>query len=382
MTNRDNILPPKFQDNPEAIIRAANAARRRAARRRAAATASRAALRDRIQIGRQLNRLSALPPLPNSLSRTDPTPLFFTPPEPPATAMADSKNPALGASNAETQETKSPYNQFRTGGGPNVNTQDVDLMCLIMEAQHCSIVQAQQDRAAAAERMERMEAASAVRISRLEEAMLLLSVRTEETHCTASPTRKSTVPPGRVDLQKFCTADGPAYVGPFHAIKPFLKWILEVQIFFASKGVTNNTNKIRIVGSLLREINALTFYSNSVKEFVTLSWAEFKGQLFDFALPPLWRTKICHQIHKLAMGETKTFLAYSTRACTLQSMINFDGPLFAGFTLAEFLFAGLLMELQALVNNFQLLEVQPFVYSGFKARVQQFHDGLPKRTSG
>ncbi|PLW05671.1 hypothetical protein PCANC_28375 [Puccinia coronata f. sp. avenae] len=62
MTNRDNILPPNFQDNPEAIIRAANAARRRAA-----ATASRAALRDRIQIGRQLNRLLALPPLPNSL---------------------------------------------------------------------------------------------------------------------------------------------------------------------------------------------------------------------------------------------------------------------------------------------------------------------------
>ncbi|PLW45433.1 hypothetical protein PCANC_11891 [Puccinia coronata f. sp. avenae] len=171
MTNRDNIVPPNFQDNPEAIIRAA-----KAARRQAAATASRAALRDHIQIGQQLNQLLALPPLPNSPSCTDATPLFYTPPEPLATAMADSKNPALGTNNAETQETKSPYDQFRTGGGPNVNTQDVDLMRLIMEAQHRSIVQAQQDRAAAAERMERMEAASAARISQLEEAMLLLSV--------------------------------------------------------------------------------------------------------------------------------------------------------------------------------------------------------------
>jgi hypothetical protein len=162
-------------------------------------------------------------------------------------------------------------------------------------------------------------------------------------------------------------------------VEPFLKWISAVQIFFALKDVSHDADKIRIIGSLIHEINTLAFYSNGIEQFLLGSWPKFKSRLFAFALPPLWRTKLRNQIHRLAIKDTESFLTYSTRARTLQSMVNFDNFTFSNFSLAEFVVSGLPPELQALVNNFQLMLTDPFVYGDFEGRVQVFYDGLPKR---
>ncbi|PLW55291.1 hypothetical protein PCANC_10538 [Puccinia coronata f. sp. avenae] len=270
-----------------------------------------------------------------------------------------------------TQTRTSPFRQrknqtLNAGSQEQQSTPNEDFMRLIMEAQQEGMLQAQADRAAAAER-----------IARLEDEILLLSVKTEG---SPQPTMTLSLAPGQVDLQHFCTADGPSYVGPFQRVEPFLKWILAVQIFFALKEVTHNVDKICIVGSLIQEINMLVFYSNGIKQFVLGTWAGFKSQLFAFALPPLWRTKLRNQIQHLSMKDTKLFLTYSTQARTLQSMVNFYNPSFSDFTLAEFVVLGLFPELQALVNNFQLMGKEPFIYGYFEGRVQTFYNGLPKRS--
>ena len=57
--------------------------------------------------------------------------------------------------------------------------------------------------------------------------------------------------PERVDLQKFCTSNDLTFNGPFQEVKPFLRWINGVQLFFETKGVVNSLDKIKIIGSLI-----------------------------------------------------------------------------------------------------------------------------------
>ncbi|PLW26253.1 hypothetical protein PCANC_26628 [Puccinia coronata f. sp. avenae] len=412
-----------FVDNPKSIIRAANAAKRCAA-----ASASRAALRARVQLGRKLNRLSRLPPLPTLPTRSPTSPSPSNPPKPLAPLMANPSTsntapgePSMLAADATLQRLlewhpppltgprwsnqasdapsrnqlvppgpenhsapPGPKNQSApSSNGQTQGTQvshEVEFMRMLLESQHHSLIQAHNNCMAAAERMARIEQATAKRIARLEDAILFPSVRPEAApNCT-----NSTPPPpsDRVDLQKFCFAEGPIYSGLFQAVEPFLKWLSAVQLFSATKAVMQDTNKIRIVCGLIREINTLAFYSNSINTFVQLAWSEFKRSLLDFALPTLWRTKLRHQIHKLAMGDTETFLLYSTRAQTLQSMVNFDDHLFLDFALAEFVVSGLPNKLKAHAKNFKLLETTPFVYGVFKSKLQRYYDYLPRRATG
>jgi hypothetical protein len=158
-------------------------------------------------------------------------------------------------------------------------------------------MQAQRDREATAKRMTHFEEASARRIVQLEEAILILTSRRQPSsdNCSAATSDTS----DRIDLQRFRTADGPIYLGPFHDVEHFLNGVNAIQFFFASKGVSHDTDKIRIIGSLIREVNVLAFYSNCIESLLQLSWTAFKAELFDFALPPLWRTTLRDQLRDL-----------------------------------------------------------------------------------
>ncbi|EFP91897.1 uncharacterized protein PGTG_17924 [Puccinia graminis f. sp. tritici CRL 75-36-700-3] len=69
------------------------------------------------------------------------------------------------------------------------------------------------------------------------------------------------------------------------------------------------------------------------------------------------------------MSPTETFLEYSTRARTLQSLFNFDAAETAklgDLQLAQFLVYGLTDALQDRINERQLLETSPFTYGPFE----------------
>ncbi|KAA1089558.1 hypothetical protein PGT21_022198 [Puccinia graminis f. sp. tritici] len=190
--------------------------------------------------------------------------------------------------------------------GPTTLTYDNvpldQFMRFVMKTQHQSLLSAEADCVAASEQ-----------INVLEQAVLKMST-------AAGQLSQATTPgPGRVDLQKFRLSDGPVFRGPFGKIKPFLKWIRGIQIFFSTKEVTHAEDKVRIVGSLIEETNLLAFYHNGLETYIGGTWKEFKTALFDFALPPRWRTDLKEQIQHLQMLDSESFLAYSTRARTLQS---------------------------------------------------------------
>ncbi|OAV90980.1 hypothetical protein PTTG_07758 [Puccinia triticina 1-1 BBBD Race 1] len=187
--------------------------------------------------------------------------------------------------------------------------------------------------------------------------------------------------PGRIDLQRFKISDGPCFKGPFQEVEAFLRWIQALQIFFATKSVTHADDKRLIVGGLISETNLLSFYSNKFFKYKGKSWEDFKEQMFEFALPVEWKTALKRNIAQLKMAETETFLEFSTRARTLQSLVNFDKHLLDDYELAEAVTFGLPEVLQAKIDDHQILRSANFKYGEFKNRTSGFYANLLKSSA-
>lgn len=275
--------------------------------------------------------------------------------------MQDNSQPAVGPTQAPASSATPPE-------VPDVNGSYRNWFHAVLKVQHEGALQAQDDCQLAREQ----HRAASDRLAQLEEAMITLALKTK-------PTGQHTPPiPNRVDLQKFCTSNGPIFHGPFQEAKPFLRWINGVQIFFETKGVVNSSDKIKIIGSLISETNILAFYATKAKNFVSKTRKDFCARLFKFALPPLWQTKLKKQIRHLQMRDDETFMGYSTHARTIQHMLNFVRVSVDDFELAEYLTCGLSASLEARVNDHQLLCALPFIYSEFESRVSGFYTGLHK----
>ena len=113
--------------------------------------------------------------------------------------------------------------------------------------------------------------ANAACIGHLEDFLLALNIKNEVADRPGRPN------PGRINLQKFRTSNGPMYRGPFQETKSFLLWIHGVQIFFKTKDVSNAADKIKILGNLIAKTNLQLFYANKAAAFLTKSWEEFKA---------------------------------------------------------------------------------------------------------
>ncbi|KAA1102431.1 hypothetical protein PGTUg99_034433 [Puccinia graminis f. sp. tritici] len=337
----DNVHP---LSDPEAILRAGNAEKRRL----------------------KQNSTQSLASLPLTSNTTPGIMSEAVPPsggqEPPADSTRDSSRAADGSDMSTAKEW------FKA----------------VLKIQHSSINQAQEDRRQAMEdrRADRQvflaaHQANADRIRRLEDLLLAMNIKNEVNARAEQPT------PGRVDLQKFRTSDGPTYRGPFQETEPFLRWIHGVQIFFETKSVTNAADKIKILGNLVAETNLQSFYANEASSFLTRSWEDFKTRMFDFALPNNWRSGLQRQIRKIDMLPTETFLEYSTRARTLQSLFNFDAEKLSklgDLQLAQFVVYGLPDSFQDRINERQLLEATPFAYGQFEKQANASFLALQRPT--
>ncbi|OAV91540.1 hypothetical protein PTTG_27942 [Puccinia triticina 1-1 BBBD Race 1] len=193
-----------------------------------------------------------------------------------------------------------------------------DYMKMLIDAQLALVEQARKDRYAAREERE----ANAKRMARMEEATLALIELVRQTPAPPAPITRS----AEAELPRIRTSDAPHYTGPAQAVEPFLKWIHGVQVFFATKAIKSNVNKIRVVGSLIDETNLLLVYANEVDSYVGKPWQEFKDRLFKVAITPDWREELHERIVQLKMLDSEDFMSYSIRAQTLQRMINFDKP--------------------------------------------------------
>ncbi|KAA1111769.1 hypothetical protein PGT21_011336 [Puccinia graminis f. sp. tritici] len=323
----DTLLP---QSDPEAILKAG---RKLAKIQKAEA---------------KLNKLKNLPPIPHSTTMSDD----------PTTSSPEPKSTAAPNSNTTTEPSIQEYLKG------------------VIHLQHQSIQQANADRRQKI--IQELCQADADRILRLEETLLRMTIKAEADDKAARPAA------GRINLQKLRSSDGPIYIGPFQGVEKFIMWIRSVQIFFATKGVTHDDDKIQIVGSLIRKTNTTVFYANGFEGFLSKPWSAFRKELITFALPPMWCTTLIAKYKYLSMTTSKSFLTYSTRSRTLQSMLNFDveKEIISDFDLAESMTLGMPDNLQTDVHNHQILLQAPFVFSNFESRASGFWDGIVKQSPG
>ncbi|OAV89521.1 hypothetical protein PTTG_28653 [Puccinia triticina 1-1 BBBD Race 1] len=183
---------------------------------------------------------------------------------------------------------------------------------------------------------------------------------------------------GRIDLTRFRTSDGPQFKGPFQAVEPFLTWMQGVKIFFSTRNVSHSDNKRLILGALISETNLLSYYANVSASYEGKTWDEFRSCLFKFCLPEDWRTELRQTIQHLEMSNSESFMEFSGRARTLQSLVNFEKDSISNFDLAEFVMFGLPNTLKSKVKDFQLLAAQNFSYTEFESRTNGFYATLPR----
>ncbi|KNF03105.1 hypothetical protein PSTG_03689 [Puccinia striiformis f. sp. tritici PST-78] len=371
------LIPPT---DPESILRAASAEKRRQAKILANATEPSVHVPSTSYPSTSFHT-------PATSSPGTPAELPFTPSLLRTIPMADPPNPLKDAELPKNPDPPKHGNSSGSKGGgstsPNIagrNSTADHYVELLLKLQHTAALQLQEERQSNIEQ----QRADRERIARLENTLFdVVTKAEEEKQIRLSPAPKS----DRLDLQRFRIADGPRYTGPSHSIEPFLKWIQQLQIFFSTKGVTNNNDRICIAGGLIEETNLLDFYAYESASFVDKSWNEFKSRLFEVALPQQWRTTLKTNLRQINMGATESFITFSGRARTLQSLINFDiSPLspkantrLSDFDLAEFVVLGVPEELRGEIIKFALLDVDPFVYAVFEKRVASFDEVIKKK---
>ncbi|OAV87483.1 hypothetical protein PTTG_10608, partial [Puccinia triticina 1-1 BBBD Race 1] len=167
-------------------------------------------------------------------------------------------------------------------------------------------------------------------LNKLEATATTSNIKTKTSALTASAEPKS----DRIDLCRF-KSDGPKFQGPFQAVEPFLNWIRGVQIHFTTRDISNNNDKLHVIGSLLEETNLLAFYATKVNNYI-----------------------IMEKIQHITMRDTKSFATYSTRA--------------------QLVVYGMPQDLKAKVKEWQLLDAPNFKYSAFKQCCSLFYKNLPQ----
>ncbi|OAV85481.1 hypothetical protein PTTG_10523 [Puccinia triticina 1-1 BBBD Race 1] len=139
-------------------------------------------------------------------------------------------------------------------------------------------------------------------------------------------------------------------------VEPFLLWINAVEIFFMSKDITNDHDKLLIIGCLISETNLLSFFQAEAQKMTKRSWAEVKADLFDAALPSQWLSDLQRE-----------------------RMINFNSTSLTDFQLAEGMTFGLPQELQNEVKKLDILKPEGFKFKEFVRRVGNCYDAMPKK---
>ncbi|KNF05732.1 hypothetical protein PSTG_01132 [Puccinia striiformis f. sp. tritici PST-78] len=332
------LIPPT---DPENILRAASAKKRRLAKILANTT------KPNVHVPATSH--------PSTSFHTPATSLPGTPAKPPSTPfllrttlMSDPTNPTDTSPSGGADAPKVPDPPKRgnsstsKGGGNSLPSFAGKIPManhyveLLLKLQHRAAVQLQEGRQNNIEQRR----ADREQITCLENTLFDVVTKAEEKEqIFLSPAPKS----DRLDLQKFRIANGPHYTGPSHSIEPFLKWIC-------------------IAGGLLEETKLLDFYAYESASFPNQSWDAFKTRLFEVALPQQWRTTLKTNLQQMSMGSTE-----------FTRLPDFD--------VAEFVVLGVPEELRGEITKFALLDVDPFTYATFEKCAAVFDEVIKKKVN-
>ncbi|POW22177.1 hypothetical protein PSHT_01533, partial [Puccinia striiformis] len=261
--------------------------------------------------------------------------------------MQNSKMPAPPGTGTVNDPPKDLLNEQPTGEntptGPIVGQSTRELLRALLTCQQASVNQAIAHQANWEDRMAKSEAASAARIARLEEVFIGVAVKSEDNSGSPRPASN------QVDHWRFKASEGPAYDGPYQEIEPFVVWMNAIELFFTSKDISSDRDRIIIAGERIKETNLMGFYKMSASKLLLGTWEEFKASMFTYTIPSCWRTTL--------------------QPRTLQQLLNFDQLTISDHELAVGMTFGLGKDLENRINEHKILEADPFDFNVFVRRV-------------
>ncbi|POW14921.1 hypothetical protein PSTT_02547 [Puccinia striiformis] len=283
-----------------------------------------------------------------------PSPRIATPPQPIFNPL-DLPSPFL-KHNMSNDEEK-----------PTMSTDDY--LKVLFATQQASLAQVQADREEYNRRLARQDADAAARlaestsrIARLEEALIGMTIKSQ------TPERQTPSAGDDVNLRTFRTSDGPTYTGPYQEVEPFLLWLNSLDMFFRAKDISNERTMIILTGSFIKESNLLKFFATDSKRLLDGTWTAFRTELMATALPSRWQTVIRKQLRFFKMTASESFAQFVARGRSLQLMLNFDRTMVTDIDLAEGITFGLPETVESDIYKLRLLEDSPFIFSEFVAR--------------
>ncbi|POW09407.1 hypothetical protein PSTT_06824 [Puccinia striiformis] len=303
-----------------------------------------------------------------------PSPRIATPPQPIFNPL-DLPSPFLkhNMSNDESSKGGNTPLDPATGGSdalgekPTMSTDDY--LKVLFATQQASLAQVQADREEYNRRLARQDADAAVRlaestsrIARLEEALIGMTIKSQ------TPERQTPSAGDDVNLRTFRTSDGPTYTGPYQEVEPFLLWLNSLDMFFRAKDISNERTMIILTGSFIKESNLLKFFATDSKRLLDGTWTAFRTELMATALPSRWQTVIRKQLRFFKMTASESFAQFVARGRSLQLMLNFDRTMVTDIDLAEGITFGLPETVESDIYKLRLLEDSPFIFSEFVAR--------------
>ncbi|KAA1097802.1 hypothetical protein PGT21_020565 [Puccinia graminis f. sp. tritici] len=289
--------------------------------------------------------------------------LFNLPALPPSPTMSEAP---------ETSNTIDPSKNNANTTGTSLTLDDY--LKGILKLQHQSIDQANVDRGTIMESLKcerELRQANAHRIAKLEEMVLRLAIKNDP---ETSSTRVET---GRIDLQRFRSSDGPFFWVHSRMLSDSSHGFVVFRYSSPRRALPTTTIKFKSLEDSFAKLTPPPSMPTDSRSFLGHPWSEFRSKLIKFALPPNWRTTLRGKFKDLRMANSESFLAYSTRSRTLQSMLNFDleKEAISDFDLAESMTLGSNAELQSEIHNHQLLLQVPFLFSTFE-RTGQVDSGM------
>ncbi|KAI9605855.1 hypothetical protein H4Q26_004224 [Puccinia striiformis f. sp. tritici PST-130] len=214
-----------------------------------------------------------------------------------------------------------------------------------------------------------------IALAQLEQVFIGATIKAEEALGTPRPSSN------QVDHRRFKASEGPAYTGPYQEIEPFVVWMNAIELFFTSKDISSDRDRIIIAGGRILETNLMGFFKTSASKLLLGTWEEFKAEMFTFAIPARWRTTLQRQIRFIKIGSNESFMQYTLRARTLQQLLNFDQVTVSDHELAEGMTFGLGEDLENRINELEILETKPFDFNVFVKRVGNCVRAASKKTS-
>lgn len=151
----------------------------------------------------------------------------------------------------------------------------------------------------------------------------------------------------------------PKFSGPSESPAALFNWRRLIEQYFRLKNMTDNKQRLIVLGSVLEEPRAGAWYINSASDLRDLTWDEVMNELAIETLPTGWLEDAEKSIRQLKMGTQEDFKGYVGRARDLYNIVQVQTSL-TPRNLAEYIVWGAPDVFQRWIKDRGLLLASPF----------------------